>query len=82
MAILANNYKLPEEVLTIIDHYTSMPVPLTGLKYPSAAAYAESTINSKPERSHMGIFEGLPLSPFLANVMIHNSSQRSGMTIP
>lgn len=78
LSVLKEDYGLPDKVLGIIDHFTSLSVPVEGLLYPSAASYAESIHNTTPERAHMGIFEGLPISPWLANVMIHSCLMKAG----
>lgn len=78
LEILKNDYELPSKVLGIIDHFTSLTVPVGKLSYPSSAAYAESIHNQTEERKHMGIFEGLPISPWLANVMIHSCLMKAG----
>lgn len=78
LQILANDYKLPSKVVGIIDHFINLQVPVKGLHYPSSASYAESIHNTTEAREHMGIFEGLPLSPWLANVMIHHCFKEAG----
>lgn len=82
MEVLKEEHKLPDKVLGIIDHFTNISVPVDTLNYPGggAASYAESMHNTIPARSHMGIFEGgyPPISPWLANVMIHSCLRKAG----
>lgn len=78
LKILTNVYQLPPKIVGIIDHFINLKVPKQNIHYPSSASYAEGLHNSIPEREHMGIYEGLPLSPWLANVMIENCFREAG----
>lgn len=78
LRILDEEYHLPKLIIGIIEHFINLQVPVTGLHYPSSASYAESIHNTTEARAHMGIFEGLPISPWLANVMIHNCFKKAG----
>lgn len=78
LQILVTEYELPSKIVGIIAHFINLQVPVQNLHYPSSASYAESLHNTTAERDHMGIFEGLPLSPWLANVMIHNCLREAG----
>lgn len=76
--VLARDYQLPLKIVGIVSHYINLEVPIQNIHYPSSASYAESIHNTTAERSHMGIYEGLPISPWLANIMIHHCLKEAG----
>lgn len=63
LKVLDEDYHLPRKIIGIIDFFINLKVPTSGPKYPSSASYAESIHNTTAEREHMGVFEGLPISP-------------------
>lgn len=78
LEVLKTEHNLPDKVIGIIAHFTNLSVPVDSLVYPGAASYAESMHNTTPSRNNRGIFEGLPISPWLANVMIHSCFRKAG----
>lgn len=48
LSVLKEDYGLPNKVIGIINHFISLKVPVSGLKYPSSASYAESLHNTTP----------------------------------